>query len=73
MRDGAFWLYPEEAVYLVDQSALELYYGGVPLTFQQCVAILAQCNFSWDRYFTCVLSLTALHIVLACTSSALFC
>ena len=64
MKDGSFWLQPEEAVYLVDQAALELYYGGVPLTFQAAVALLEQANFSWDRYFTyCSRSLDLFFII----------
>ncbi len=49
-EDGKIYIDVEEAVFLVDQGALELYHNGLPLSLNQAIQLLAICGFGWDRY-----------------------
>ncbi|KAJ1527266.1 hypothetical protein ONE63_008789 [Megalurothrips usitatus] len=39
-KDGALYLYPEEALYLLETNSLELSFGGVPVSIQQGYSLL---------------------------------
>lgn len=47
---GKLYIEVEEALFLVDQGILELYYQGMPMAFNQAVRLLDVCQFSWNRY-----------------------
>nr|CAD7202303.1 unnamed protein product [Timema douglasi] len=43
-RETKIWLYPEEALYLLEMSNLELMYGGVALSVQQAYSVVLGCK-----------------------------
>nr|CAD7460111.1 unnamed protein product [Timema tahoe] len=53
-RESKIWLYPEEALYLLEMSNLELMYGGVALSVQQAYNIVlgSKTGFTLDEYRT---------------------
>ncbi|EDO47817.1 predicted protein [Nematostella vectensis] len=48
--NSVLWAAPEEALFLLEQGSLELYYGGMPLTLQQAFSILLPHMFTLDHY-----------------------
>ncbi|CAG2054496.1 unnamed protein product, partial [Timema podura] len=53
-RESKIWLYPEEALYLLEMSNLELMYGGVALSIQQAYNIVlgSKTGFTLNEYRT---------------------
>lgn len=47
---GKMLLQPHEALFLLEQGSLELYYGGLPMSFQQAYMTMLSVGFSPDNY-----------------------
>ncbi|XP_077980248.1 uncharacterized protein LOC144435534 [Glandiceps talaboti] len=49
-RNGKKWLYPEEALFLIDMGALELYYSSVALSVQEAYSMVIPKDIPLDYY-----------------------
>jgi len=49
-KNGKMLLQPHEALFLLEQGSLELYYGGLPMSFQQAYMSMLSNDFSPDHY-----------------------
>lgn len=47
---GTMLVYPEEALFLIEQGALEVYHGGLPISLQQAFTTLLPQTFNLDCY-----------------------
>lgn len=50
VEGGKYLLYPEEALGLVDKGDIEVYYSGLPLSMQECYAVLLRDNIPIEHY-----------------------
>jgi len=53
-KGGKMLLQPQEALFLLEQGSLELYYGGLPMSFQQAFMSMLSEDFSPDHYLVSI-------------------
>jgi len=68
-KHGKLLLQPQEALFLLEQGSLELYYGGLPMSFQQAYMSMLSDDFNPDQYLVYTYFLRLGFIVLPHSSS----